>query len=279
MMIPAMNMTQDKLEPPPTLDELGRDLLEVPRWRRAVSLTLPFALAAGFFVLAARGGWWWLPALGCPVLLSFLTYASTSHDLVHRNLRLPRWLNETLLCLVELLAFRSGHAYRAVHLHHHARFPAEDDLEGAAAGMPWWRALLEGVALQPRLWHFALGRFGAHRPWVRAEVTAAVGGLLGCAAALPWTPLPALYAGLMVAGSWVYPFMTAFVVHDATGSGALAQTRLFRGRLLGWLALEHLYHLEHHLYPQVPHHRWPELARRLDPYFRRAGVRPITLFF
>ncbi len=263
--------------PTPSLDELGRDLLDVPAWRRVVSLTVPFLLTAAFFVLAAHG--WWLPALACPVLLSFLTYASTSHDLVHRNLRLPRGLNEILLCAVELLAFRSGHAYRAVHLHHHARFPAEDDLEGAAAGMPWWRALLEGVALQPRLWAFALRRPGAHRPWVRGEVAAVAVLLAGSVAALPWTWLPALYAGLMVGGSWVYPFMTAYVVHDREGAGTLAQTRLFRGRLLGWLALEHLYHLEHHLYPQVPHHRWPELARRLDPYFQRAGVQPVTLWF
>jgi beta-carotene hydroxylase len=37
--------------------------------------------------------------------------------------------------------------------------------------------------------------------------------------------------------------------------------------------------LEHHLYPQVPHHHWPELARRLDPYFLRAGVRPLRILF
>ena len=69
----------------PTLDQLGRDLLDVPRWRRAVSLTAPFVLVALFFVFFARG--WWLAALACPVLLSFLTYASISHDLVHRTLQ------------------------------------------------------------------------------------------------------------------------------------------------------------------------------------------------
>jgi beta-carotene hydroxylase len=56
------------------------------------------------------------------------------------------------------------------------------------------------------------------------------------------------------------------------------QTRLFRGQVLRWLAFEHLYHLEHHLYPQVPHHRWPELARRLDPFFAEAGVPAIQLW-
>ncbi len=106
----------------PSLDALGRDLLAVPIWRRVVSLVAPFVLAGLFFILAAQGKW--IAALVCPVLLSFLTYGSISHDLVHRTLRLPRWLNEILLTLIELLAFRSGHAYRAVHLHHHAAFPA-----------------------------------------------------------------------------------------------------------------------------------------------------------
>ena len=96
---------------------------------------------------------------------------------------------------------------------------------------------------------------------------------------LPVTPWPAVYAGLMIAGSWVYPFITAYLVHDADGSGELRQTRLSRGRVLSLLALEHLYHLEHHLYPQVPHHNWPRLARRLDPYFKGLGIEPVKLLF
>jgi fatty acid desaturase len=47
----------------------------------------------------------------------------------------------------------------------------------------------------------------------------------------------------------------------------------------GSVGLEHLYHLEHHLYPKVPHHNWPALGRRLDPYFQAAGVEPIVLGF
>lgn len=261
----------------PSLDVLGRDLLVVSRWRKALSLVLPFLLTASFFVLGARGFWWL--ALLCPVLLSFLTYASTSHDLVHRNLKLPGWLNEALLSAVELLAFRSGHAYRTVHLHHHAHFPAPDDIEGEAAGMPWYRALLSGVTLQARLWVYALRQPGAHHKWVKSEMALAVLLAAGCLALLPATPLPALYLGLMVAGSWIYPFMTAYLVHDEKGNGELAQTRLFRGRVLSLVALEHLYHLEHHLYPQVPHHNWPRLARRLDPYFVSRGLRPVKLLF
>ena len=261
----------------PTLDALGRDLLRVPVWKRAISLVAPFVLAALFFVLAAQGEW--IAALVCPVLLSFLTYGSISHDLVHRNLGLPKWLNELLLSLIELLAFRSGHAYRAVHLHHHARFPADDDLEGAAAKMSFVRALAEGVGLQARLWFFAMGHEGAHRKWAIAECIATGSLFLASVAVIPITKAPIVYAALMIMGSWIFPVITAYIPHDPRGTTELTQTKLFRGKVLSWVALEHLYHLEHHLYPGVPHHNWPELAVRLDPFFERAGLRPIKLWF
>ncbi len=261
----------------PTIDELGRDLLQVSPTQRAISLALPFLLAAAFFPLAAHG--WWLAAMLCPVLLSFLTYASSSHDLVHRNIHLPAAVNEPLLCAMELLCFRSGHAYRTVHLHHHSHFPEEDDLEGAAARMNLAQALLYGFTLQYRLWWFALQRPGSQRRWAVAEGSAVLLMLAACAAVWSWTHLPGIYAALMIAGSWIYPFATAYLVHNADATDDLHQTRLFRGRVLSVLAMEHLYHLEHHLYPQVPHQNWPELARRLDPYFARQGLQPVRLLF
>lgn len=261
----------------PSLETLGRDLLYVPTWRRSVSLVLPFALTGLFFFLCSEG--WWFVALGCPVALSFLTYGSTSHDLVHRNLRLPGWLNEVLLCLVELIAFRSGHAYRYTHLNHHSHFPDDRDLEGAAARMTWWQALVDGLTLQPRLWLFAVRHSKSTQGWIRCEGAAVLLLLIGALGVLPWTPWPALFAGLMIAGSWIFPIITSFIPHNPAGESAITQTRLFRGRVLSLIALEHLYHLEHHLYPQVPHHNWPELARRLDPYFERIGLQPIKLLF
>jgi beta-carotene hydroxylase len=260
----------------PSLNLLGRDLLTVPGWRLAVSLMTPFLLTTAFFVFAAYRVW--IGALVCTMLLTFFTYGSISHDLVHGTLRIPRALNEMLLCAIELTSFRSGHAYRVVHLNHHARFPAADDLEGAAAGMTWWRALLDGVTLQPRLWLFAFRR-GRDCSWVIGEGVAVMVLLVVSIAVIPWTIAPVIYATLMILGSWLFPFITSFIPHDPEGATELTRTRLFRGRVLSIVALEHLYHLEHHLYPQVPHHNWPELARRLDPHFARAGLRPLRLLF
>jgi beta-carotene hydroxylase len=183
------------------------------------------------------------------------------------------------LCAIELACLRSGHAYRLVHLHHHARFPAPDDLEGAAAAMTWWQALLDGVTLQPRLVIFAFRRDGTDRFWIAGETAGGSLLLVLALAAIPWTVAPAAYASLVIAGSWLFPFITSFIPHNPNGENALTQTRVFRGRVLSLLALDHLYHIEHHLYPRVPHHNWPELARRLDPYFTQAGLRPVRLSF
>ena len=97
---------------------------------------------------------------------------------------------------------------------------------------------------------------------------------IGAVAALRLSPAPLVYAALVVAGSWAFPLFTVYIPHDAHGETPLARTRLFRGWFVRLIAFDHLYHLEHHLYPSVPHHHWKTLADRLDPHFERAGVRP-----
>ena len=261
----------------PPLRELGHDLTLLTRRQRVTAVALPFACAAGYFAFAAAG--WWPAAVFALVALSFVTYGSTSHDLVHRSMGLPSRANEVLLCAVELLALRSGHAYRAAHLHHHATYPSPDDIEGAAARMSFLGSLTDGLTLQYRVWVWALRRGGKARPWVVGEGFACVALAAGSLALLPVTPVFAVYVGLMVAGSWVIPLVTSYLPHDVTGADELTQTRAFRGKVASVLALDHLYHLEHHLYPSVPHQNWPELARRLDPHLARAGVRVVRIGF
>ncbi|PYV19643.1 MAG: hypothetical protein DMG07_01410 [Acidobacteria bacterium] len=59
------------------------------------------------------------------------------------------------------------------------------------------------------------------------------------------SPLPAAYAVLMIAGTRIFPITAVVIPH----------------------------------YPQVAHHRWPELARRLDPHFAARGLRPVKLLW
>lgn len=256
----------------PSLQDLGPDLLTVSRARLVATLSAPF-LAMGAYVLFAALGWWLLAVLSI-MGLSFVTYGSTSHDLVHRTLRLPLCVNDALLSLIELLSLRSGTAYRLSHLHHHRHLLAEDDLEGTAAHGTLWQALASGPPMQLRLWWWAWRRHPAARP--RLAVEAADVLLLVAAAvfAADWSVAPILYVALAITGSWVFPLVTAYIPHDGRGGSALARTRVFRGRLVQWIALDHLYHLEHHLYPAVPHHHWKTLAARLDPHFLVLGLLP-----
>ena len=133
-----------------------------------------------------------------------------------------------------------------------------------------WTATLLLDAMADRRGHSGIAR--------AADASLAL-GLAGAVALIPLTPIPALFAALMIAGSWIFPLVTVFIPHNPLGDSELLQTRLFRGTVLSVIAAEHLYHLEHHLYPQVPHHYWPRLARRLDPHFARLGIEPVKLFF
>lgn len=261
----------------PSLHQIAPELFRLSTSRRVFTLLIPFLYATLYFVFA--GFSWWPFAVFSLVALSFVTYGSISHDLVHRNLGLPRSVNDAFLSVIELLALRSGHAYRMAHLHHHARFPHSDDIEGAAAKMSFPRTMLEGMIFQFKIWFWAVRRGGPDKRLILLE---GLGCLLLVVMALilyPITPVLLVYVVLMIMGSWIIPLITSYIPHNPKGESELTQTRLFRGKVLSVVALEHTYHLEHHLYPAVPHHNWPRLARRLDPYFQAAGLKPIRLLF
>lgn len=258
----------------PTLKELGDDLLRVSSRQRAVTLALPF-LAMGAYFFFASIGWWPLAVLSVMVL-SFVTYGSTSHDLVHRTLGLPQAFNDAMLRLIELLSFRSGTAYRLSHLHHHGHTLAADDVEAGPAHGTLAGSILSGFVMQPRLWLWAWRTHPEARARLLAEAMAIAMLLAGAIVLARWTPAPAVYAGLVIGGSWIFPLVTVYIPHDARGDSPLTQTRLFRGWFVRLIAFDHLYHLEHHLYPMVPHHHWRKLALRLDPHFAAAGVRPAS---
>lgn len=257
----------------PTLDNLGRDLLRITRWQLALSLMTPFLTATASLAFAISG--WWVPAIACVVALSFATYGSISHDLVHRSYDLPPRLNDAFLTAIELLMLRSGRAYRLAHLNHHSRYPhLHDDPEAEAAHGTFWQAIRSGPFFFLRLWWWAVRRYPAHRTRLMAE-----GGVilvLVCAAVatalIGLSLVPLGYVALAYLGTWVVSLVTAYFPHTPAGSSPLSQTRRFRGSLARLLAFDHLYHLEHHLYPAVPHHHWRELANRLDPHLDRLRV-------
>jgi beta-carotene hydroxylase len=256
----------------PSLQELGHDLLRVSMLRRVTTIGLPFAIMLGYVGFATYE--WWSLAVLCVMALCFVTYGSSSHDLVHQTLGLSRGWNTFWLCLIELLSLRSGTAYRLTHLHHHGHLLDESDIEGSTAHMSLLRTLLSGPTTQLRLWVWAWAKHRKHRPALLLEAMGILTLLIAAAFTAQWTASPLVYACLVIAGSWIFPLITVYIPHIPDGQTQLDQTRLFRGTLYRIIALDHLYHLEHHLYPAVPHHHWRRLAVRLDPYFEQLGVGP-----
>ncbi|WP_084266001.1 fatty acid desaturase family protein [Actinomadura macra] len=253
----------------PKLSDLGPDLLITTRRRRLLTLSLPYAGVA-LFVTAALAGWWWLtPPIAFGIFVAVVT---ATHDVVHRALGLSRPATEWALFLLGAVLLESGHAYRATHLQHHRTFPSDDDPEGHPADLTALGAILYGPVFLIRLWFWAYQHSGVRqRLWLLVEAAlpfAAVG-----AGMLFWRGL-LLYATMMIVGSWVYPLLTVHLPHRHYGDTPLTQTRTLRGRVIPALFLELTYHLEHHLYPQVPSHHLARLARRLDPVLAEAGVRP-----
>ena len=180
-----------------------------------------------------------------------------------------------------MLTLRSGHAYRLAHLHHHRRYPHDDDIEGAAAKMSLTRTLLEGIIFQPKIciWALRTAKKRKDRILITIEVTLSILIIILSIVLIPKTIVLFVYTSLVIMGSWIIPFITSYLPHAPDKENELEQTRLYRGKILSVLALEHLYHLEHHLYPAVPHTNWPKLAKRLDPFFEKHGIKPIKLWF
>lgn len=264
-----------KTNPIPDLKEIAGDLLQISPIRTLIILLSPLVVLSLYFLFAHLR--WWPLALVAMAAFHFFSYASTCHELVHGNLLLPNWFNRLALSFLEILALRSGTAYRISHLYHHLYFPDPYDVEGAPARGNFWQALLAGPLYQIRIWLFAWTHAERERATLLAE--AAIVVLLWMLGIIGLHRFPDLlvYEILVTTSSWLFPLFLVYFQHNAHGANPLTQTRLFRSRWISILTFHHLYHLEHHLYPQVPHPFWQELARRLDPYFTQAGLKPIRL--
>jgi beta-carotene hydroxylase len=272
-----MKMMDGHNEPAlPSLAALGKDLLIVSPAEVALSLCRPLCCFLLFWIFALAH--YYVLACVSGAGLMFFTYTSTSHDLVHRTLPLPIFLNEFLLSALEAICLRSGHAFRLTHLQHHKRFPHEDDIEGAEAAKGFWPALACGPYHQIRLFFWAWQRGNpTERRWMLGESFLCLFIISTAIYARHSFPALLFYVLMVTLASWLFPLATVWWPHRAEGLTVLQQTRGFRGRLVPRLFFQHTYHLEHHLYPGVPSLRWADLGQRLEPYLLRAGVQFIHL--
>jgi fatty acid desaturase len=259
----------------PTVEELGTDLLRTTPAQRRRTLARPY-LGIAVFVVVAWLGWWWLTPL--VVFGIFVAIVTATHDVVHRTLGLSERATAIWLFLLGLVLLESGHAYQLTHRQHHRLFPSPQDPEGYPANLSFLGAVAYGPVFLVRLWFWSFRRADTRvRAWLLAEGLAPVAAIVGGVLLWPTTAYLLAYAAMAIVGSWVYPLLTVYLPHHDYGDEPLRQTRTLRGRVIPAIFLELTYHLEHHLYPAVPSHNLPELARRLEPTFAQAGVRPVPV--
>ncbi|MBS1709969.1 MAG: fatty acid desaturase [Armatimonadetes bacterium] len=258
----------------PRLSDLGDDLLESTPWQRWQPMFMPPLYA--FLFMAAWHFHLWPVSLAMLVMV-FSASSTSTHDVLHGCLGLRKRASEWLIFFLGACILESGHAYRATHLRHHATFPDHEDVEGEAAHWPLWRVLLFGPAFLPRLWLTAWGQRPADRLWLLVEAmvfpTVLALSLLVC----PLCNSPLVYTVAVWVSSWFYPVFAVWLPHQNMLERPVRISRTFRGRFLPKLFLPLAYHLEHHLYPKVPSHNLPELARRLEPFLVQAGVEPVLV--
>ncbi len=258
----------------PTLNDLGTDLLTTTPRQRWIALVRPFIGVIAYALAVYFGLWWLTPII---VFLIFVAVVTVTHDVVHGTLGLTRRQTDWALFAMGVVLLESGHAYRTTHHRHHSIFPGDDDPEGYPAKMSLFGALIYGPVFLCRLWIWAFQRnhgIFTQQLWLLIEgvipILAIFGGIV------LWNVIPAvlIYVVMAIVGSWIYPLLTVYLPHKDYGDTPLTQTHTLRGHLIPALFLELTYHLEHHLYPQVPSHHLAELARRLDPFFEQVGVKP-----
>lgn len=237
-----------------------KDLTQLSSARKARELAISLPWLAGSIWLASHG----LHALALLAsFLFFLTGLRQAHDAHHYNLGLPRWATECVLFVLSVLMLGSMHAVQYNHLRHHRHCLGEDDVEARSARMRWWKAILWGPVFPVLIHRTALaGASGRLRAWIIAELMA--NAMLIAAVALLW-PVPSLryHVLAMAAGHCLTAFFAVWTVHhDCDPAREIGRT--LRNPFKSAIAFDMFFHVEHHLFPKVPTHHLPELARRLD---------------
>ncbi len=191
-------------------------------------------------------------------LAVFMLAFAVTHDAAHGALGLSRRTNTLALALGGLAIATSGHALRLMHLRHHARELAPDDLEGAAARLSFGRALLAAPRLALEL-HAAAWRAATTRDrrWQLVEYAAL--GALACGAIFgPYAV--AVYAVTALAMQLLAPWWAGHIPHRATWLISVAhRLAILRSPTVASLA----YHDLHHRRPKLPTWRLRDEALRV----------------
>ena len=269
--------------------------------RSTLAVVQTFALIATVAALAVTFWSWWA-ALAAIVLMAPLAHALfiLAHDAAHYRLYETRWLNDLVGRVCGTLAGLSMCTYRVIHrLHHNHLYGPEDPDIALHGGYPRGRMYLARKLAKDlaglTAWKTYAYFFGA--PAVNADTNTAARplddtsprlrqaarrdrwGVLAFHVAMPAVAFAAGWGWYYVV-LWVVPLATVLQVifrlraiceHGALTDYASPLTAA-RTNLPNWwqrylLFPHHVnYHIEHHLYPAVPHYNLPRLHQALKAH-------------
>ncbi len=261
-----------------------------------VKSTLSVIQTLGVITLAIGVGvYYWTPWVIVSVMILIATQQQAcfvlAHDAAHYRLYKARWLNDLVGRAVATPVGISVCSYRIVHrLHHNHLYGKQDPDIPLCAGYPRGRAYLIKKLFKDLFGATALKNisyfFG--RPATNSETNEQGKPLDDTSPALKkaadqdrWTivlfhiaaPIIAFYSGYLLeyAILWVLPFLTflqpilrlrAICEHGAVPSKdsplLASRTNLAPAWIRFLLFPHHVnYHIEHHLYPSIPHYNLP----------------------
>jgi fatty acid desaturase len=251
--------------------------------------------------------WMWLAMFVHGILLSVPTY-SMSHETAHGTAFRTRWLNETVLWVSSLIYMEEPLHRRYTHTSHHtftwwdgkdAQFPFDTPM-----GLKGWLTEISGLGLL---------RFHLHVLWqlVTKQYTdmmrsctpepefpkmtrnaRAMMLIYACVAVAPffgvWWPIWLIVVPRLLGTPVMLLFtLIQHVELQENSPSILESTRSFRTNWLGkFLYMNMNNHVEHHLYPNVPFHALPDLAKAVkdqvpapDPGFFRSNWEVVVVAF
>jgi len=280
--------------------------------RSTLSVLQTWLEIAVLLALAVLFPEWWVVA-PCMVLLATRAQALfvLSHEAVHYRLYETRWLNDLVGRICATPVGISMFAYRVIHrLHHNHLFGRQDPDTPIHGGYPRGRAYLAGKLLKDvagltawKTYAYFWGAPSAARidgqktdplgdtsPKLRRDALNDRWAVAGFHLALPAAALAfgffIEYLLLWAIPLWflLQPLMRfrSILEHGMTtetgDAWRDARTNLGPGWLM-WLIFPHNvhYHLEHHLYPSLPHYNLPKAHRalRAGGLLEGAEVRPV----
>jgi beta-carotene hydroxylase len=196
------------------------------------------------------------------------------HEAVHRNASRLGWLNDAIGVLGALPYVAPYYLEKWFHLQHHALLNRSDDPNYIYTDGPLWTLPLRYV----RILRYARRRMhddprNAAERWLDRLPLALAAGI-GVAALVQGA-----WLGLLVL--WVLPFAVSKLVmdwyinwlpHAGLPPDRYRGTRVVDVAWLTPLVLGHNYHAVHHLWPNLPWHRYRQTFRAKEALMRERGV-------